>query len=171
MTAGADRVATAVEAAKQLGVSTRRLYAMKDDSPWWRAEFRTEAGWDVEAISQAQAEYGEATSSESSNIWVQRQREAKAKLLELELEQVEARLEAERANILPRHVFEDFRDQLFAILRDAAETIPKRVAAKAPKAARSAIWNAKGNSPVQREFQKLVEDVGEWLKRNPEIES
>lgn len=165
-------IKTGVEAAKALGITERRLYAMVKSSPWWEPRFKSDQGWDVGAISQAQrAFHADGPSGHGGNEWTQRSQAAKAKIAELQLQEKELELDKVRANILPRQVYEQFHADLFAILKRAADEIPKRLLRKAPKAARSVCWNANGNSPVQREFEKLLQDVGEWRTRDPETES
>ncbi len=148
-------VKTGADAAKALGITERRLYAMVKSSPWWEPRFKSDQGWDVGAISQAQrAFHADGPSGHGGNEWTKKAQEAKAKILELQLHERELKFAEIRANILPRQVYEEFKADLMAFLKRAADEIPKRLLQRVPKAARSDFWNASGNALVQREFER-----------------
>ena len=164
-----ERVPLQKDAARILGVARVRLRDWELNSPWWRPEFRTAAGYDIAAITDAQASFdGGRPAKNPEENWADQQRRASAKLKELELEQRLLDHEQRKANILPADVYASFTRELLGMIRKRLEEIPARVARHCSPAARSAIRNNKGNAPLQREIEKLITDVEEWLKRTPE---
>lgn len=158
----------ASEAAEKMGVTARRLYAMKKTSPWWRPEFKTDDGWDVDAMMAAQLAYATQASSSADKGWKDRENEAKAKIRELELEDLQFDADLRRGNILPADVYASYSRELLGMIRKRLEEIPLRVARNASPAGRAVVYNPKGNAPLQREIEKLITDVEEWLKKPPE---
>jgi hypothetical protein len=141
---------------------------MTKTSPWWRPEFKTAAGWNVAAIMQAQVNWSSQANTPSGNNWKEREAEAKAKLKELELERLSIDNERLRGNILEVDVYASFVRELLGMIRSRVSEIPSRVYRNAPPAAKATIQNPKGTAPLQREIEKLIIDVEEWLKRTPE---
>lgn len=166
-----ERVPTQKAAAEKLHVARTRLRDWELNAPWWKPEFRTSEGYDIAAIAAAQAEFncGRPIVPEGEN-WSDRSKKAKALTDELELKQRLYEFEKEQGNILPADVYASFTREFLGMVRKRLEEIPLKVSRNCSPSARSVVYNEKGNAPLQREIEKLITDVTEWLKKGPEEE-
>lgn len=164
-----DRIRTQKEAAVILGVARVRLRDWELNSPWWKAEFRTDDGYDIAAIASAQANFhGNIPLPVNGENWNERTKKSKALQAEMELEERLYEFELKKKNILPADVYASFTRELLGMIRKRLEEIPLKVARHASPAAKAVVYNTKGNAPLQREIEKLITDVEEWLKESPE---
>lgn len=167
-----ERIKTQKEAAAVLGVARVRLRDWELNAPWWRAEFRTFEGYDISGIAAAQAEFncGQPITPASEDNWNERTKKAKALEAELELEERIFEFQQKKGNILPADVYASFVRELLGMIRKRLEEIPIRVSRNISPAGRAAVYSPKGNAPLQREIEKLITDVQEWLSKPPEGE-
>ncbi|MBL8815247.1 MAG: hypothetical protein JNL58_04395 [Planctomyces sp.] len=167
------RVKSQQQAADMLGVARPRLRDWELNAPWWKPEFRIKpGGYDVAAIAKAQAEFhGKPQAPAPADNWVERTKKAKALEAELELEERLYEFQKKKKNILPADVYASFTRELLGMIRKRLEEIPLKVMRNVAPAAKAAIINTKGNAPLQREIEKLITDVEEWLKKSPEDDS
>lgn len=165
-----NRVKSQQEAANILGVARPRLRDWEQNAAWWKPEFHIKPeGYDISAIAQAQANAnGNQPLPANGENWNERAKKAKALEAELELDERLYEFELKKKNILPADVYASFTRELLGMIRKRLEEIPLKVARHASPAAKAVVYNTKGNAPLQREVEKLITDVEEWLKESPE---
>lgn len=171
-----ERVATQQEAAKRLGVARPRLRDMELNAKWWRPEFRTDEGYDVDAIASAQAAFHGTTDagSELERTWREREQIAKAKLAELKQKNEELEWQKKQGNVLPADVFAEFTRELLGMIRSSLDDLPYTVAQHIPKQHQHFVYvpeskqkTEKDASPLQKQIRRILRDVEEWLSQSP----
>lgn len=174
------RIEKQTDAAEMLRITTRRLREMESlPAPWWTPDLRTEDGYDVCGILIAQYTKAGGTNNEQ----LKRRREiADTEKLELQREAEELKVwELERqkqtnlGRILPADVYQEFVRELLGMIRGRLTEIPYRLSKRASAAVKQLIYVPESQikkqadaSPLQREIQKLLDDVQKWLDGGPE---
>lgn len=177
------RIANQRTAAAMIGISTPRLRQMESDAPWWNPELRTNEGYDVCGIVRAQLTFsGKGTDdlelakrgklAEIERAEFQRQAE------ELKVWELERQKEEKLGNILPADIYAEFIRELLGMIRSSLVDLPLVVSQNCPPAHRSTVyvpqekWKTERDaSPLQKSIRKLLNDIDDWLKADPELET
>lgn len=177
------RIQSRKEVAELFGV-TERAVAYWQQEAWWQPEFRTEEGYDCDAIREARRSTPRAGTGELQ--------EARAKIrvarekIDLDIRQAEFRERQRKeqqqlGKLLPADVYAEFLRELLGLIRRGLEELPYKTSQEVPPRVRKYFYvdpatNDRRKHPrspalLQRQVQRLITDIERWLRQDPAEET
>lgn len=169
------RVEKQRDAAAMLRITARQLRS-HESAPWWLAEMRNDAGYDVVAIARAQCLHdrdvgGALPKEESDQLKAQKIRAAagretwKEQKERLDVEERERRKARELGDMLPAAVYAEFIREWLSMVRESVENISFEISRHAPTKLKPLLYSndEKKPSKLQSLIARKLEKLEQWL--------